>query len=707
MGKPLRALIVEDSLDDALLLLRELRSGGYDPIFDVVQTAAPMKAALARQTWDIVISDYKLPQFSAPAALALLHESGLDLPFIIVSGTIGEDTAVAAMKAGAHDYFMKNNLARLNPVIERELREAVVRRQRREAEAALRISEERYMLAVRGAKDGVWDWDLQTNEVYFSSRWKSMLGCEEEEIGNSPEEWFSRVHAEDIRHLKAKITAHIEGRTPHLEIEHRMMHGDGRYHWMLTRGLVVRDASEKAVRMAGSQTDVTERRMIQEKLLHDAFHDSLTSLPNRALFIELLEHALQQARKDKDYLFAVLFLDLDRFKVVNDSLGHVVGDQLLIEISRRLERCVRGVDTVARLGGDEFTILLDGIKDIADATNVADRIQTELAVPVNLKGHEVFTTASIGVTLSSAGCDRPENLLRDADTAMYRAKALGKARYQVFEVGMHTRAVALLKLETDLWRAIERQEFRLHYQPIVSLKTGKILAFEAVIRWEHPERGLVFPAEFIHVVEETGLIVPIGWWTLDEACRQARSWQTQFFSNPPLAMSVNLSTKQFMQPDLIVQIDKTLKKAGLDAHLLGLEITESTIMENAEVASATLNQLRARGIHLCIDDFGTGYSSFSYLHRFPIDTLKIDRSFVSRMVLSEENVQIVGTIVTLARHLGVDVVAEGVETEEQLSRIRGMDCEQVQGYFFSKPMDSHTAGALIGSEAQWGSSLVM
>lgn len=589
--------------------------------------------------------------------------------------------------------------------------------ERKQAEQALRESEERYALAAASTNDGLWDWDLNTSKIYFSPRWKTMLGCEETEVGNSPDEWFSRVHPEDIERVKEQLTDYFEGVSANFESEHRMLHKAGTYRWILSRGIAIRDASGKVYRMTGAQADVTERKIAEGKLLHDAFHDALTGLPNRTLFIQRLEQALNNANRRQDGLFAVLFLDLDRFKVVNDSLGHLIGDQLLTALVRRLEACVRPGDTVARLGGDEFTILLEAIQDVGDATVVADRIQKELTLPFNLSGHEVFITTSIGIALSTIGYDRPEDLLRDADTVMYRAKALGKARHEVFDKAMHAQAVTLLELENDLRRVVDRllaevsfevssvkkyQELQLYYQPIVSIETGTFTGFEALLRWNHLERGLISPDEFIPLAEETGLIIPIGYWVMREACRQMQVWQQEFPKNPPLMISVNLSGKQFSRPDLIEQIQQILRETGLSAYSLKLEITESILMENAESAAEMLLQLRALGVQLYIDDFGTGYSSLSYLHRFPVDALKIDRSFISRMGTNGENSEIIQTVMTLARNLNIDVVAEGVETAEQLTQLRAMGCKhgQGQGYFFSKPVDSETAQALIAAEPQ-------
>lgn len=555
--------------------------------------------------------------------------------------------------------------------------------EQKRAQEALRESAERYALAAQGANDGLWDWDLISERIYFSPRWKAMLGYESE-IGDSPQDWFQRVHPDDLGRLRSEIKAHVDGATPHFQNEYRILHRDGTYRWMLARGIAVGEIGKRPYRIAGSQTDVTDRRIAEERLLHEAIHDVLTGLPNRALFMDLLARSLGRSKRHEKYMFGVLFLDLDRFKVINDSLGHVIGDQLLISLARRLEACLRPGDTVARLGGDEFTILIDDIKDISDATRVADRIQKELSHPFNLGGHEIFTSVSIGIALSVTGYDRPEDLIRDADTAMYRAKALGKARHQVFDSAMHSRAVALLQLENDLRRAIERREFLLYYQPTVSLITGEITGLEALIRWQHPERGLILPSEFISHAEETGLIIPIGNWVLREACKQMTKWQMH--CGVPLNISVNLSARQFAQSDLIDQVSSILEETGLDANRLILEITESMLIENPEAATAMLQQLKALHVQLHVDDFGTGYSSLSYLHRFPIDTLKIDRSFVSRIGTNGENTEIVRAIIMLARNLGIDVIAEGVETIDQVSRLRTMDCHLAQGFHFSRPV---------------------
>jgi diguanylate cyclase (GGDEF)-like protein len=413
------------------------------------------------------------------------------------------------------------------------------------------------------------------------------------------------------------------------------------------------------------------------------------------LFTDHLRVALRRAHQNEKYLFCVLFLDLDRFKNINDSLGHPCGDELLILVARRLEACIRQTDMVARFGGDEFAILLDSMQDASDALRVAEKVQQTISAPFRLASHEAITTASIGVALSTSGYTEAEDIIRDADTAMYRAKDNGKARYEIFDTAMHTRAVTLLRLESDLRRALEKDELCVYYQPIVSLANRELHGFEALARWQHPERGVIAPDDFIPLAEETGLILPIGLRVLRDACHQLRKWQQHSLANRDLIMSVNLSGKQLMQPDLIERIEEVLHESQINPWHLKLEITETVVMENPELAAVTLAKLRGLGVRLSIDDFGTGYSSLSYLNRFPVDTLKIDRSFVTSMNEADENLQIVKTIITLAGNLGMQVVAEGVETEEQLDQLRSLKCQYGQGFYFSKPLAGHDVDLFI------------
>ena len=567
------------------------------------------------------------------------------------------------------------------------------------AQEDLRTSEERYALAMEGAHDGLWDWDLLKNEVYYAPRWKAQLGYEGEEIGLSPEEWFSRVHPDDLRRLREEVAAHADGRAFHLECEYRIRHKEGHWVWMLARGMAVRSHGGKAARMAGSQTDITQRKRAEEQLVRQAFTDTLTGLPNRSLFMDRLSQTLRRGRRKAETPFSAIVLDVDRFKDINDSLGHANGDQLLVAIARRLENCVRPGDTVARLGGDEFAILLEDMQDEGDAVTVARRIQNQIALPFVLEGQEVFTSVSMGLA-PGTGYEKPEDLLRDADTAMYRAKERGRSCYEVFDQGMHARAVARLQLETDLRRAIERKEFRVFYQPIVSLRTDRLVGFEALVRWQHPTRGLMAPGDFLPLAEETGLIMPMDLWVLREACRQTRIWHEKYAQTPPLRLNVNLSSKQFVRSGLLGELKDILAQTSLDPGSLTLEITESVLMEDSAAVRAMLERIRDLGIKLYLDDFGTGYSSLGYLHRFPIDSLKIHHSFVGAMGRDEQG-QLVRTITTLAENMNLGVVAEGVETAEQLRRLRELNCDRVQGFLFSRPIAGPAAELLVARGPSW------
>jgi diguanylate cyclase (GGDEF)-like protein len=473
-----------------------------------------------------------------------------------------------------------------------------------------------------------------------------------------------------------------------------------------------RDWAEEELRILSTlgaigATEVSLRRRlidqenVKEQLKHDTLHDSLTGLPNRAFFTERLRHAVQRSRRHKEDMFAVLFLDLDNFKVVNDSVGHQSGDELLCMVARRLEACMRGGDMVARLGGDEFAVLLERISDVSDAARVAERIHGQLTAPVNLGGYEVFTSASVGIALSSSATDLPDVLLRSADMAMYRAKKRGRSRYEVFNTTMHAEALTRLQVETDLRRALERKEFILHYQPIISLRTGKITGIEALLRWQHPERGLVRPAEFVAAAEETGLILPLGQWVLMQACKHAQDLRASIPGRENLTMSVNLSGKQFSQPDLVEQVAEALQAAGLTPASLSLEITEGVVIEKTMLATQTIDGLKKIGVKIHMDDFGTGYSSLSYLHRLPVDAIKIDRAFVSHMDTEDRPQQVVRTILTLVQNLGLETIAEGVTNPEQLQLLRQLGCDAAQGFLFSPPVDLESITSMLREDPTW------
>jgi diguanylate cyclase (GGDEF)-like protein/PAS domain S-box-containing protein len=574
--------------------------------------------------------------------------------------------------------------------------------ERRQAEGALRISEERYALAAAGSNDGLWDWDLAAGSIYLSTRWKSSLGFPAEAISSDPGEWFGRVHPEDLPGLKARLHDHLHGTSRHFEAEYRVRHKDGQYRWMLCRGLAVRSPTAVAVRIAGSQTDITDRRRAEEQLRHDALHDALTGLANRALLSERLRLCLLRAKREPDYRFAVLFTDLDRFKLINDTLGHTAGDQLLVGISQRLLHCIRATDFIAhlgandlaRLGGDEFVVLLDGLRGDGDVLRVAKRLQDTLKEPFIIGGREVFSGMSIGIAAGSADYDNPEDILRDADTALYQVKASGRGGCEFFDPSMHAAAMSRWWMENALRRAIERNELRLVYQPVVSVASGELQAFEALLRWTHPERGAISPADFIPVAEETGLINLLGDWVLRTAVAQLALWAPYLASRPDFSVAVNVSGKQLSQPALGDFISDLLSALAIPASRLRLEVTESALMEKG-LSTKMVARLVELDLKLHLDDFGTGYSSLSYLHTLPVNALKIDRSFIDRMTHDSTSAAIVQSIITLAHTLGAEVIAEGVEKVEQLEQLRRLDCDAAQGYYFNRPLEVDKATALL------------
>ncbi|MBL8208556.1 MAG: EAL domain-containing protein, partial [Blastocatellia bacterium] len=556
-------------------------------------------------------------------------------------------------------------------------------------------SEERFRSAFDYAAIGM---GLATSEgqwVQVNPSLCQILGYSEEELLNK--NFQTLLHPDDIDPVNRALSQLLSGQVSAAQVEQRFLHSLGDEVWVSLNASLIRATETQPQRLIFQIQNITDRKWAEARLVHDAFHDTLTGMPNRALFLDHLRLAIARHERYPERHFAVLFLDFDRFKIINDSLGHLAGDELLIEIARRIVKCVRLGDTVARLGGDEFTILLEDLNTQEEAIELAERIQHALTRSIKLSMTEVTITASIGIAFSSASYQKPEELLRDADTAMYQAKSRGKACYALFDPSMHTYAIRQLQIENDLRRALEREEFFLVYQPIISLETNRLVGFEALVRWQHPERGLVNPGEFIPISEETGLIVPLGEWVLSEACRQLREWQSQLAaeSDPSLLMSLNLSGKQLMQENIVEIVETVLQQQQVDPHQMKLEITESVVMENIEVAMRKLEQLRELGVKLSIDDFGTGYSSLSYLHRLSTDTLKIDRSFVQNMAQNNENAEIVRTIITLAKTLKMDVTAEGIETVEQLEMLRALGCECGQGYLFAKPMQADSAFGLL------------
>lgn len=564
--------------------------------------------------------------------------------------------------------------------------------ERKLADAALRQSEAKFRMLVESTSEGLLQVDADDCIEFVNSRFCEMVGYSEAELLKT--DWTRLMLKEDGREFINQVNERRrKGISDRYEI--RLKNKSGEELWVIVGGAPITDSDGKMTGSLGVFTDITERKRAEEQLLHDAFHDGLTGLANRSLFMDHLRLTIERGKSRHSNMYAVLFLDFDRFKFINDSLGHAEGDNLLKLIARRLETCTRTGDLVARFGGDEFVILLSELLLEEDAQQIAGRIQETLKTPFDLGGHEVFTSASIGIALSSAGHAKAEDMLRDADIAMYRAKSKGKAQHQVFDFEMHKDAMSQLQFETDMRYALERGEFRIFYQPIYSLDRVKLVGFEALLRWQHPTRGLISPSEFIPVAEENGMIIRLGRWTVYESCRQMREWQKKNPKASELTIAVNLSCKEFLQIDLAEQINASLISTGLKPHSLKLEITESHIMENQTLAITIMKRLRALGVELSLDDFGTGYSSLSYLHRLPVSYLKIDRSFVNGIEESRENAEIVYTIVKLAQNLKMKVVAEGIETEEQLAHLQQINCEYGQGFLLSKPLDVEKAEILI------------
>ncbi|MFY9552343.1 MAG: EAL domain-containing protein [Thermoanaerobaculia bacterium] len=934
MSVPVRALLVEDSASNAALLLEELRRGGFEPALERVTTREDLERALAGATWDVVLSDLTAAGLGAFDALAILKERDIDIPFLIVSDTLGEETAIRAMKAGAQNCIPRASLVRLCPILERELREAQIRRERRlaqkalteselrfrslaesapdailavdavgtllfanraagalfgypvaaligqavtslvpdyrprrpkepgsprprfaaagrhadgrtlplelsfgelvrdgkrlttvfardlseqtRAEGALRDSEERFRHAAMLSSDLIHECDRQNNRIEWFGDVDRILGYANGEFPRTVEAWQKAIHPEDQARVAAAVATHWETGAPFFE-EYRVVRRDGtilhwhhsgtllpgtggqpsrcigtvtdvsgrrqieealrlseqRYRTLFERNLAgvyrstlegrILDCNESFARIfgyasreevlrqaawdfyekpedrraalakllerqsltnyelclkrkdgslvwvlesenllegpdgrlsviEGTTIDITERKRAEEQVKHLAFHDPLTNLPNRLLFNDRLTLAVAQAHRHNHKL-AVLFLDLDRFKVINDSLGHSVGDELLRQVAERIQEYVREGDTVARLGGDEFTLLVPGINVEEDAAKIARKVCDAIHTPFWIDGRELFVTTSMGVAVYPSDGHDAETLVRNADSAMYRAKEQGRDNYQLYTPAMNAKAIERLSLESRLRQAVANDELELHFQPFFDLKTAEILGAEALLRWRHPEFGLIPPGEFIPIAELSGLIVPIGEWVLRTACAEARKWHQKGFHE--LTVSVNLSSRQFQQADLVSQVTSALAETGLEADKLDLEITESNAMQNAEHSINTLWGLKKQGVRISMDDFGTGYSSLNYLKRFPIDRIKLDQSFVRDLPADKDDAAIAMAVIAMGRSLELVVIAEGVETEEQLAFLQGHNCDQLQGFLLSRPLPPEAFDAFL------------
>lgn len=701
----LRALIVEDSDDDVLLLQNALRRAGFDLTWVQVQTPEEFQTALQSQPWDVVLSDYKLPRFSAPAALEMLQRSTYDIPFIVVSGTVGEATAVAMMRAGAYDYVMKDNLSRLGEAVRREMREVSIRQTQRQIQADLGRARELLQLAIEGAGIGLWSWHLPSGEVWTNDQCLQMLGYGPEHrhepirTDDLPlnfatiDTWQTLLHPDDRERHQGILEGHLDGTSSTFDCEIRLRHRQGHWIWVLDRGKVVEwDTHGQPLRMSGILTDITDRKRAEEEssltsaqLLYNSLHDALTGLPNRNFLNQRLDLAIQRSRRYPQAQFAVIFLDLDHFKVINDSLGHLAGDEVLLSVAKTLQAIVRASDMAARLGGDEFVLLLEDLDSLQEIETIADRLLNALQQPFTVQGRDVFLNASLGIVMGRTHYQDPSEPLRDADIAMYKAKARGRGCYVVFDQSMRQQALARLQQEQDLRRAIDQQELVLHYQPIFCLKRSQLLGFEVLVRWQSPDQGLILPDQFLPIAKETGLIVPLGLWVLTTGLQQLSTWQRRY-PHHNLYLSINVAIQDLLRDGLIDDLNTLLSQSQLSGLSLSLEITESTLIQSMQTMAQRLQELRDLGIRLIIDDFGTGYSSLSYLHQLPVSALKIDRSFITTMEANPHNSDIIATIIALSHRLGLDAIAEGVETEAQYRQLQHLGCELAQGYWFGHPL---------------------
>lgn len=674
MDECLNILIIEDSEDDAMLVIRELQNNNIQPNWHRVQTPHGLRSHLRTRTWDVIIADYRVPGLEAPTTLEIVQQSQIDIPFIVVSGAIGEQVAVDMMKAGAHDYLMKDNLPRLSEAVKREVREAKVRKRRRQAEVILKQQH----TAIEATIDGiaiVYDNIYQ----YVNPAYLKLFGYEhsEELLGKN---WDALYSVEETTRFQCEIFPILK-RESAWRGKAIALRRDGS---TFVQGISLSLADDETLIVVCR--DISELQRAQAQIAHNALHDSLTGLPNRVLLSERLELAINKAHRHDHYHYAVLFLDLDRFKVINDSLGHLVGDKLLVGIAQRLKIHLRNTDMVARLGGDEFVILLEECSTQKTVIEIVDRIIEECQTPFDFNKQIVFSSISIGIVLGSKNYHQAVDLLRDADIAMYQAKKEENSSYKVFNKRMYIKAFNRLTLETELRKAIEEREFVLHYQPIFDLLDDQLVGFEALVRWQHPIHGLISPTQFVPIAEETGLIIPLDGWVIRQACQQVNHWEEKFPHDLSLKVSINLSAKDFRNPSLVQEIDLLLAENGLKGKLITIEITESMLIKDLENTIDVLNQLKLRNIQISIDDFGTGYSSLRYLNRLPIDNLKIDRSFVRQMQVDKRDYQIVNTITALSSQLGLVTIAEGIETPQQLHLLKQLDCQLGQGYLFSEPL---------------------
>lgn len=691
MREQLKLLILFNSEEYIKIVLREFKKSGYDIMWKKADSKESFCSYLNTELWDIILSEDNISaRFNIYDILKIKNEMQFQIPLILLCEDIKSESLLQIIKGGCNNCVFKSSISSLVSTVMNELLSYKFRCEK-ELEVdkiiknfdALVFDVKRYKLAVEGSNDGIWDWDIMNNTAYISFKWKEMLNLKSCELDNFEEIWLELIHPDDLNTYDEALTSYFDRKTPYFTCEYRLKTRDSNYIWVLTKGKAIRDNKGNIIKMAGSHTNINDKKRAEEKINHLAYFDTVTDLANRTLFEETLNKCIVRTNINKE-MFGLIYLDLDNFKNVNDTLGHTFGDLLLKNVANLLKKHVNPGDIVARLSGDEFAIIMPKSNTLEKINGMAERIKDGFQSPFLLANHEVYVTVSMGIAIYPTDGEDQQTLLKNADTAMYCAKEKGKNSYEFYLHEMNIKVMEKLQLQNDLRRAIKNNEFVVYYQPQVSMETSEIVGFEALVRWIHPINGMIPPFKFIPEAEEMGLITDIGKFVLRTACKQNKQWQELGYS--PKCMAINLSARQFQQKDLLKTIEDTLEETQLDTKWLELEITESICMNDLNFTIGLLNKFNDMGVTIALDDFGTGYSSLNYLKKLPIQSLKIDKSFVDNITNDNKELAIAKAITTLAHTMNLSIVAEGVETEEQFSVLKELNCDKAQGYLFSRPL---------------------